>query len=121
MIRLRKECPEIGLGRCSVVNCGVPNVLGLRYDWRGNIVITLHNFDDRPHRALLRLPDRGVDRLSNLMADGLKTDEARFAANDRDNRRYGRCRPCAGARFRGARSPRWIDRVLQRGIGGGGA
>ena len=68
MIRLRKECPEIGLGRCSVVNCGAPNVLGLRYDWRGNTVITLHNFDDRPHRARLRLPDRGVDRLSNLMA-----------------------------------------------------
>ena len=50
------------------MNCGVPNVLGLRYDWRGNTVITLHNFDDRPHRARLRLPDRGVDRLSNLMA-----------------------------------------------------
>jgi maltose alpha-D-glucosyltransferase/alpha-amylase len=68
MIRLRKECPEIGLGRCSVMHCGVPSVLGLRYDWRGNTVITLHNFDDRPHRARLRLRDRGVDRLSNLMA-----------------------------------------------------
>jgi len=68
MIRLRKECPEIGLGHCSIIDCGVPNVLGLRYDWRSNTVITLHNFDNRPHRARLRLRDPGVDRLSNLMA-----------------------------------------------------
>ena len=68
MIRLRKECPEIGLGRCSIIDTGAPNVLGLRYDWRGNAVITLHNFDERPHEARLRLPDDGVDRLSNLLA-----------------------------------------------------
>lgn len=68
MIRLRKECPEIGLGRCSIMDCGAPSVLGLRYDWRGNTVITLHNFDNRPHDACLRLRNRDVDRLSNLMA-----------------------------------------------------
>jgi maltose alpha-D-glucosyltransferase/alpha-amylase len=68
MIRLRKECPEIGLGRCSMMDCGAPNVLGLRYDWRGNTVITLHNFDRRPQSARLRLAERGADRLSNLMA-----------------------------------------------------
>jgi maltose alpha-D-glucosyltransferase / alpha-amylase len=68
MIRLRKECPEIGLGHCSIIDCVVPNVLGLRYDWRGNTVITLHNFDNRPHRARLRLREPGSDRLSNLMA-----------------------------------------------------
>jgi maltose alpha-D-glucosyltransferase/alpha-amylase len=68
MIRLRKECPEIGLGRCSIIESGAPNVLALRYDWRGNSVITLHNFDERPHGACLRLPDEGIDRLSNLIA-----------------------------------------------------
>ncbi len=68
MIRLRKECPEIGLGRCSVLDTGSPFVLGLRYDWRGNTVITLHNFDERPHSARLRLQDGNVDRLSNLRA-----------------------------------------------------
>lgn len=68
MIRLRKECPEIGLGRCSIIDSGAPNVLALRYDWRGTTLITLHNFDQGPHEARLRLPDGGVGRLSNLIA-----------------------------------------------------
>ena len=52
MIRIRKECPEIGLGQCTVVDVGAENVLGLRFDWQGNSVITLHNFDEHPHEAL---------------------------------------------------------------------
>jgi maltose alpha-D-glucosyltransferase/alpha-amylase len=55
MIRLRKECPEIGLGRCSVLPTRAPCVLGLRFDWRDRTVITLHNFDEQPHTAHLRL------------------------------------------------------------------
>jgi maltose alpha-D-glucosyltransferase/alpha-amylase len=66
MIRVRKECPEIGLGKCSVVDTGSRFVLGLRFDWRGNSVITLHNFDERPHEACLRLPGRPT-RLSDLL------------------------------------------------------
>jgi maltose alpha-D-glucosyltransferase/alpha-amylase len=67
MIRLRKECPEIGLGRCAVIDAGAENVLGLRFDLKGNSVITLHNFDERPHEACLRLGPDG-DRLSDLVA-----------------------------------------------------
>jgi maltose alpha-D-glucosyltransferase/alpha-amylase len=67
MIRLRKECPEIGLGRCSVIDAGAQNVLGLRFDLKGNSVVTLHNFDERPHEACLRL-GRDGDRLSDLVA-----------------------------------------------------
>ncbi len=67
MIRLRKECPEIGHGDCSILDTGAPNVLGLRYDWRGNAVITLNNFEERPNLVQLRLEDRGVQRLSHLM------------------------------------------------------
>jgi maltose alpha-D-glucosyltransferase / alpha-amylase len=67
MIRLRKECPEIGLGRCTVIDAGAKNVLGLRFDWRGNSVVTLHNFDERPHEADLRLAG-GAERLSDLIA-----------------------------------------------------
>jgi maltose alpha-D-glucosyltransferase/alpha-amylase len=56
------------MGRCSVIETGSKYVLGLRYDWRGNSVITLHNFDERPHSASLRLADKAVSRLSNLLA-----------------------------------------------------
>jgi maltose alpha-D-glucosyltransferase/alpha-amylase len=66
MIRLRKECPEIGLGRCTVLDTGSTNVLGLRFDLDGNSVVTLHNFDEHPHEASLRIADRG-GRLSDLI------------------------------------------------------
>jgi maltose alpha-D-glucosyltransferase/alpha-amylase len=66
MIRLRKECPEIGIGRCTVLDTGAENVLGLRFDLHGNSVVTLHNFDERPHEANLRAERKG-DRLSDLI------------------------------------------------------
>jgi maltose alpha-D-glucosyltransferase/alpha-amylase len=67
MIRIRKECPEIGLGRCTVLDVGAENVLGLRFDWHGSSVVTLHNFDERPHEACLRLAPENT-RLSDLFA-----------------------------------------------------
>jgi maltose alpha-D-glucosyltransferase / alpha-amylase len=66
MIRIRKECPEIGLGRCSVLDVGAKNVLGLRFDWHDHSVVTLHNFDERPREACLRLPEDDK-RLSDLL------------------------------------------------------
>lgn len=68
MIRLRKECPEIGLGRCTVIPTRTPCVFALRFDWNGRTVITLHNFDEQPHTARLRLDQ--VDTLVNLRAPG---------------------------------------------------
>ena len=47
MIRLRKECPEVGWGAWEVVPTRLPNVLGLLYRWRGNTLLTLHNLDAR--------------------------------------------------------------------------
>jgi len=66
MIHLRKECPEIGLGRWTLLDAGAENVLGLRFDWQGRSVVTLHNFDERPHEALLRL-GKDDGRLSDLI------------------------------------------------------
>jgi maltose alpha-D-glucosyltransferase / alpha-amylase len=69
LIRLRKECPEVGWGRCSVLDAGSPHVLALRFDWRGNSVLTLHNFADSRQQARVEpAVDRG-ERLSNLMVD----------------------------------------------------
>ena len=44
-IRMRKEVPEIGWGSFSVVTSGTPEVLALRYDWRDNAVLVVHNLD----------------------------------------------------------------------------
>jgi maltose alpha-D-glucosyltransferase/alpha-amylase len=43
MIRMRKEVPEIGWGEFSVLDTDVPGVLAIRYDWRNNSVLMLHN------------------------------------------------------------------------------
>jgi maltose alpha-D-glucosyltransferase/alpha-amylase len=48
LIRMRKEAPEIGWGDFAVLDTGDEGVLGLRFDWRGNSVVTLHNFHSQP-------------------------------------------------------------------------
>jgi maltose alpha-D-glucosyltransferase/alpha-amylase len=76
MIRLRKECPEIGWGSWEILRTGSPHVLALRYDWRGSSLVAVHNFDHAPHEARLRLQGEGADRLTDLCADS----EARSGA-----------------------------------------
>jgi maltose alpha-D-glucosyltransferase/alpha-amylase len=43
LIRMRKELPEIGWGDFDIVATGTPAVLALRYDWRENSVLVVHN------------------------------------------------------------------------------
>jgi len=78
MIRLRKECPEIGWGSWRVVSTRSPNVLVICYEWRGNAVVTVHNFSGGPREARFTLGDvEGGDRLANLLVN----DEARADEN----------------------------------------
>ena len=44
MIRMRREIPEISWGDFAVLRASRKNVLALRYDWRNNSVVCLHNF-----------------------------------------------------------------------------
>jgi maltose alpha-D-glucosyltransferase / alpha-amylase len=80
LIRLRKECPEIGWGDCTILKTGSPSVLALRYDWRGNAVVVLHNFGEQPHEAVLRLKEKedgesGGDSVATRLSDLMKTEE----------------------------------------------
>jgi maltose alpha-D-glucosyltransferase/alpha-amylase len=59
MIRMRKECPEISWGNFTVLRPNVPEVLALRYDWRGTSLLTLHNFSDKKQKVALKV---GVPR-----------------------------------------------------------
>ena len=45
---MRKEVPEIGWGDFKIIKTGDTAVLGVRYDWRNNSVLFLHNFADEP-------------------------------------------------------------------------
>jgi maltose alpha-D-glucosyltransferase / alpha-amylase len=76
LIRLRKECPEIGWGRCRVIDSPQPGVLVMTYAWRGNTVMTVHNFAQQPGEVALSAEEIGSDRLSNLMQqEELKAEE----------------------------------------------
>ena len=39
----------------------------MRYDWRGNSLVVVHNFDDRPHEARIKPGTEGGETLVNLL------------------------------------------------------
>ncbi|MCQ1571286.1 alpha-amylase family protein [Neorhizobium galegae] len=48
LIRMRKEAPEIGWGECVPLQTSDQGVLALRYDWRDNSVLVVHNLHSTP-------------------------------------------------------------------------
>ncbi len=69
LIRLRKECPEIDWGQWQLVKTGCEQVLGICYSWKGNSLIVLHNFEEKPHEILLNLNQQEGEKLIDLMAN----------------------------------------------------
>jgi maltose alpha-D-glucosyltransferase/alpha-amylase len=63
MIRLRKQCPEVGWGDWRIVPTGSRNVLAIAYTWRGNTIVTLHNLAQEAREVKLKL---GGGVLTNL-------------------------------------------------------
>src|SRR5690606_20967534 len=55
LIRLRKECPEIGWGDWRILPCRAPTVLAIRYTWRNATLVVLHNFGDAPAEAAFKV------------------------------------------------------------------
>jgi maltose alpha-D-glucosyltransferase / alpha-amylase len=69
MIRVRKECPEVGWGNWSALRTGSSHILALCYEWRGNAVVVLHNFSSRPQEARFHVDVEGGDHLINLLVN----------------------------------------------------
>lgn len=70
LIRTRKEIPEFGWGDYEVLDTGHDAVLGLRYRWRNNSVVTLHNTSDATLELSLHLGDLPGRKLCNLLSRG---------------------------------------------------
>ena len=72
VIRMRKEVPEIGWGDFEILRTGTPEVLAIRYDWRGNSVLVLHNLSAQAREIWLDLGLDGPEglRLVNLLSMG---------------------------------------------------
>jgi maltose alpha-D-glucosyltransferase / alpha-amylase len=79
IIRMRKEVPEIGWGDFTVLRSGTSEVLAIRYDWRNNSVVVVHNLSAIPREICL---DVGLEnpegqRLVNLLStDHSEADES---------------------------------------------
>ena len=74
MIRVRKECPEIGAGDWRILATRDPHVLALLYQRRDDRVLCVHNFAGEPRDVTLALD--GASYLRNLLGreDSRATD-----------------------------------------------
>ena len=66
IIRMRKEVPEIGWGDFTVLPSGSPEILALRFDWRNNAVLIVHNFGPTPKEFCFKM-SRGTTEDQNLI------------------------------------------------------
>jgi maltose alpha-D-glucosyltransferase / alpha-amylase len=71
MIRMRKETPEVGWGDFQMIATRDPTVLVMRYDWRNNSVLFVHNLDEKPREVSFAtgLPGEAGNLLVNLLAE----------------------------------------------------
>jgi maltose alpha-D-glucosyltransferase / alpha-amylase len=83
IIRMRKEVPEIGWGNFQIVSSRDSAVLIIRYDWRNNSVLFVHNFDSKPREISFSVGLSGEDVESGLLLNLLSEDHSR---GDREGR-----------------------------------
>ncbi|MBA2499044.1 MAG: alpha-glucosidase C-terminal domain-containing protein [Chitinophagaceae bacterium] len=66
LIRLRKECPEIGWGEWEIIDTENWQILCMLYNWEGRSLYVIHNFDSEPHEIHLKRKPNG-QTLKDLM------------------------------------------------------
>jgi maltose alpha-D-glucosyltransferase/alpha-amylase len=79
LIRMRKECPEIGWGSWRLLNMRSPGVLGIQYEWRGQSVVVIHNFTEKRSAVSFNVRGEGKERLTDLQSE----EESRGTAQGR--------------------------------------
>jgi maltose alpha-D-glucosyltransferase/alpha-amylase len=80
IVRMRKEVPEVGWGDFKVIATRDPAILIIRYDWRNNSVLFVHNLDERPREVSFRVGLSG--KAGQLLVNLLTEDHSR--ANEKD-------------------------------------
>jgi maltose alpha-D-glucosyltransferase/alpha-amylase len=74
IIRMRKELPEIGWGDFAVLKVRDCAVLALRYEWRNNFAVVVHNLASEPREVLL---DVGLGRQGRLLINLLGEEHSK--------------------------------------------
>jgi trehalose synthase len=80
LIRVYRECPELGWGDFALLPCDTPSVLAHQVSWEGRTLVVLHNLAGEPVRATATLASgRGPVELAEPLG-------TRTALADRDGR-----------------------------------
>jgi len=68
---MRKEVPEIGWGDFAIIGARDPAILIMRYDWRNNSVLFVHNLDEKPREISFAsgVPGDAGKLLINLLSE----------------------------------------------------
>jgi maltose alpha-D-glucosyltransferase/alpha-amylase len=70
---MRKEIPEVGWGDFEFIATRDPAVLVIRYDWRNNSVLFLHNLASTPREVQFSV---GLDTPDQTLANLLSEDHS---------------------------------------------
>jgi glycosidase len=57
LIRRRRECPELGWGRVTLLDTGDPAVLAHRADWDGSAIVAVHRLAAEPCEVRIDVGD----------------------------------------------------------------
>jgi maltose alpha-D-glucosyltransferase / alpha-amylase len=78
IVRMRKEVPEIGWGDFAFVHTGRTDAIAIRYNWRNNSVVCVHNLSAEPREVHLSVDD-GEESCSlvNLLSNDHSRPDAR--------------------------------------------
>jgi maltose alpha-D-glucosyltransferase / alpha-amylase len=88
IIRMRKEVPEIGWGEFKILDVGDYAVLAVRYDWRNNSVLIIHNLAAEP---------REIEFATGLEADDGDILVSLFSGDHSHRLQNGKHRICLDA------------------------
>jgi glycosidase len=79
IIRMRKEVPEVGWGDFKVLPVRDPAILVMRYDWRNNSTLFVHNLSDSPREVSF---DSGIPGPEGRTLANVLSEHHSFAAED---------------------------------------
>lgn len=79
LIRLRKQCPEIGTADWNIIPVKQEQLLVMRYNGSNHSLIIIHNFSEQPTELELSVKQAGNSRLVDL----INKHETNAAVNNR--------------------------------------
>ena len=90
IMRRRKETPELGWGRTTLLDAGDDAVLAHRCDWEGTAVVVIHNLAAAPRQITVDLgPMDGLDEVVDLLDGGEQVSEVDDGSIDLTVAGYG--------------------------------